>query len=170
MDWSDEKLQSVLESFEEHRIHLLQFMKAIRDLKDEYGITPDPELGTAVVGCFGRHTEGRDLMSCLLISNGFNVVSSKRGESIEDIVGRCVDPTVTVLCLSVQTTYDCPDLYSVSGMLEESGVRDRIILNIGGAPITKQMADKMCCDVYGGTAAESVRAIKEAVLRMRKKS
>ncbi len=160
-----DEVQELLDGFETGRIPLLEFIRSAKRLQDEGRIATDPSLGTAVVTCFGRHSEGRDLMAVLLTIQGFSVLSADRDSSLEEIVELCRRPDVTVLCMSVQTTYDCPESLQMSEMLEEAGIRDRIVLNLGGAAISETMAEKANCDIYADTASKSVRLIKEEVSR-----
>ncbi|MBR7006455.1 MAG: hypothetical protein IKH98_06135 [Candidatus Methanomethylophilaceae archaeon] len=53
----------------------------------------------------------------------------------------------------------------MDGCMRDLGIRDRIVFNAGGSPITQGLADKAGCDVFSTTAVGSVRAIKEEVLR-----
>ena len=53
----------------------------------------------------------------------------------------------------------------MDGCLRDLGIRDRIVFNAGGSPITPGLADKAGCDVYSATAVGSVQAIKGEVLR-----
>ena len=156
--------QELLDGFETGRIPLLEFIRSAKRLQDEGKIANDPSLGTAVVTCFGRHSEGRDLMSVLLMIQGFTVVSADRDSTLEEIVDMCMDPEVTVLCMSVQTTYDCPESLQMSDMLMDAGIRERIVLIIGGAAISESVAERAGCDVYSATASGSVRKINEEVL------
>lgn len=160
-----DRTQELLEGFETGKIPLLEFIRSVLALKDDGKVEVDPDLGTAVVTCFGRHSEGRDLMATLLLLHGFNVISADRDASLGDIVSLCEKPDVTVLCMSIQTTYDCPESLQISDMLKEAGIRDRIVLNIGGAAISENIATKADCDVYADTASRSVRLIKDEVVR-----
>jgi methanogenic corrinoid protein MtbC1 len=154
----------LLDGFEHGRIPLLEFMRRVAVLRDAEGLPADPALGTVVVGSFGRHTEGRDLMSCILEIEGFKVQKAERDATLERMVGMCADPSVTAMCISVQSTYECPDLYRLPDLIAEAGLSERIVVNIGGAAVTRAEADKMGSDVYGSTAIESVRLTKTAVL------
>ena len=161
----DEELDTLLNDFETGKIPLLLFLKRLDAFKREYGLQHSERLGKAVIGSFGCHTEGRDLMAGLLEANGFRTVVAGRDTSIEDVIAMCRDPEVTVLCLSVQTTYDCPEVLEASRLLEEEGIRDRIVLNIGGSPITKELSDRAGGDVFSTTASGSARKVREEVLR-----
>ena len=163
---SDRRVNELLEGFESGRVPLLEFIRSVNRLREEGDvIICDPTLGTAVVTCFGRHSEGRDLMAALLTMQGFSVIPADRDAKLSEIVELCKSPDVTVLCMSVQTTYDCPEVLDISEMLKEAGIRDRIVLNIGGAAISDKIAEKAECDVYSNSAARSVRMIKEEVRR-----
>lgn len=120
-----------------------------------------------MVASFGRHTEGRDLMSCVLEAIGFETIVVGRDRTLQDAVDLCRDPDVTALCVSVQTTFDCPEMYRTSRMMEKAGVRDRVVLNIGGSPINEVMAEAAGCDVFSHTASESARMIAAEVLSRR---
>ena len=162
----DRRIDELLEGFETGKVPLLEFIRSVNRLREEGGvIICDPSLGKAAVTCFGRHSEGRDLMAALLTMQGFEVIVVDRDAQLADIVDICRNPEVTVLCMSVQTTYDCPEVLDISEMLKEAGIRKRIILNIGGAAISDKIAERAGCDVYSDSAARSVRLIKDEVLR-----
>ncbi len=159
------KESQLLKDFEEGRIPMMGFMRQAAELRQHGGFPHDPRLGTVVVAAFARHTEGRDLMACILEIEGFDVNIVERFSSVEDVVKMCCEPEVKSLCFSVQTTYDCPELLKVDGLLRSAGIRDRIVFNAGGSPISENMAEKAGCDVYAPTAVASVRLIKEAILK-----
>ncbi len=161
---ADPRVQELLAGFESGKIPLLEFIRSVNRLQEEGEvIVCDPSLGKAVVTCFGRHSEGRDLMAGLLTMHGFIVIPADRDADLDEIVELCRDPDVTVLCMSVQTTYDSPEILNISDLLEEAGIRQRIILNIGGAAISDRTAERAKCDVYSNSASESVKLIKEEV-------
>ena len=163
-DVDSEKMR-LLEEFEKGRLPLLEFMRSVKRLEEFVGgLSVDPRLGRAVVASFGRHTEGRDLMATILKIFGFDIELADRDASIPDIIDMCQIEDVKALCLSVQTTYDCPGLEEIDGTLRDLGIRECIVFNIGGAAVSEHLAMKLGCDVYGRTASESVRLMREAVL------
>jgi len=164
-DEIDSEKMRLLEEFEKGRLPLLEFMRSVKRLEDSVGgLSVDPRLGKAVVASFGRHTEGRDLMATILKIFGFGIELADRDASIPEIIDMCQMDDVSVLCLSVQTTYDCPGLEEIDGTLRDLGIRDRIVFNVGGAAVSEHLAKKLGCDIYGRTASESVRVMREAVL------
>lgn len=161
------RMLSLLDDFEHGRIPLLEFMRSVKELRK--GSPDEGTEGVAITACFGHHSEGRDLMACILEAYGFKVIPADRDSSMDKLAEMCLDPSVDVLCISAQTTYDCPDLYRISDILKELGVRDRIVLNIGGAPVTEAMAEEMGCDVFSRNAVESVRMIESEILRRKER-
>ncbi len=67
--------------------------------------------------------------------------------------------------MSIQTTYDIPDLLLAHRLMIEDGIRDRIVYNAGGVAVSEEVAKAAGCEVYGSTAVDSVEAVKEWVLR-----
>lgn len=156
------ELQDLLDGFDSGRIPMMEFMRSANGLRDVYAT--EGAIGRAVIASFGRHTQGRDLMACLLEIFGFRVDKVEMDITLDDLVARCAEPDVNVLCISVQTTYDCPEILDVSAMLVDAGIRDRIVLNIGGSPITEGVAERAGCDVFSERAIESAHLIREEVI------
>ena len=157
--WESEK--ELVEDFDRGKIPLMTFL---REMESKRGtISKDPALGTAVVASFSRHTEGRDLISLLLEANGFKTIRVERDTSVEDIVRLCGDDDVTVLCLSVQATWDLENIWKADRLLKEAGIRDRILLNAGGGAVSEQVAKKYGCDVFAETAVKTCKMIREAI-------
>ena len=160
------EMQDLIDRFRTGRVPMLQFMKSMIEIKERTGVpSVEPELGKAVVAGRARHTEGRDLMAILLGAYGFETIVVDRDSSIENIISICNDPDVSVLCMSIQTTYDIPDLLLAHRLMIEDGIRDRIVYNAGGVAVSEEVAKATGCDVYGSTAVDSVEAVKEWVLR-----
>ena len=157
--WESEK--ELVEDFDRGKIPLMTFLREMEAKRGSHGI--DPALGTAVVASFSRHTEGRDLISLLLEANGFKTIRVERDTSVEDIVRLCGDDDVTVLCLSVQATWDLENIRKADRLLKEAGIRDRILLNAGGGAVSEQVARKYGCDVFAETAVKTCKMIREAI-------
>ena len=46
-------------------------------------------------------------------------------------------------------------------MLKEKGIRDDVIVMVGGGPISKKFADRIGADGYSANAVEAVKVAKE---------
>ncbi|MBO4502736.1 MAG: cobalamin-dependent protein [Candidatus Methanomethylophilus sp.] len=157
--WKSEK--ELIEDFDRGKIPLMTFLRKMEEYRGS--MTIDPALGTAVVASFSGHTEGRDLMSILLESSGFRTIRCDRNLPIEKVVEICEEEKATVLCLSVQATWDLENIRKANRMLKEMGIRENIILNAGGGAVSKNVSEYYGCDVFAETAVSTCRAIHEAI-------
>ena len=161
--WESE--QDLIEGFDRGKIPLMTFLRRMEEYRGS--MKTDPSLGTAVVASFSGHTEGRDLMSILLESSGFRTIRCDRNFPVEKIVKICEEEKATVLCLSIQATWDLENIRRADKMLREMGIRDRIVLNAGGGAVSKRVSDVYGCDVFAETAVSACKAIHEAVVQKR---
>ena len=46
-------------------------------------------------------------------------------------------------------------------MLKDAGLRDKVCVMVGGAPVTQGYADKIGADIYGESASETTRKAKD---------
>ena len=160
----DPAVQRVLEEYRRKDMPVGIFMKSLREAVNSAGISIiDESLGKAVAAGRGRHTGGRDLMTVLLRAYGFETLPLREYCTAEEIADACSDPDVAVLCLSFQTTYDLPDLKTITGLLAERGIRDRIVLSAGGTAVSERIASEAGCDVFRMTALETAEAVEKEV-------
>ncbi len=63
---------------------------------------------------------------------------------------------VQVVALSALLTVTMPSMRTTIEALKEAGVRDRVKVLVGGAPVTQQYADEIGADGYGENANSAV--------------
>ncbi len=63
--------------------------------------------------------------------------------------------------LSVLLTTTMPNLRSIIEALELSGLRDQVIVMVGGAPVTQEYVNEITADIYAADAASAARKAKE---------
>jgi 5-methyltetrahydrofolate--homocysteine methyltransferase len=51
--------------------------------------------------------------------------------------------------------------------LEKAGIRDNVIVMVGGAPVTQEYADKVGADAYAPDASTAVRMAKDLIQKKR---
>ena len=51
--------------------------------------------------------------------------------------------------------------------LEKAGLRDKVIVMVGGAPVTQEYADAVGADAYAADASTAVRKAKDLIERQR---
>jgi len=135
-------------------------------LKPRLGSVDIPNKGTVVIGTVegDMHDIGKNLVKLMLESNGFRVddlgadvipdlfVSAVRGKSA-DIVAMSALLTMTMVAMP-----------AVIEALKKVGLRDKVKIMIGGAPISREFADQIGAE---GFAEDCVSAVDEAMRLMK---
>jgi 5-methyltetrahydrofolate--homocysteine methyltransferase len=65
-----------------------------------------------------------------------------------------------ILAMSALLTTTMPQMKTVIGALGEAGLRDRVKVMIGGAPVTESYAQEIGADGYAADASRAVKAAK----------
>ena len=52
-------------------------------------------------------------------------------------------------------------------LIEKAGIRDRVVVMVGGAPVTQEYADAVGADAYSADASATVKKAKELVEQRR---
>lgn len=102
------------------------------------------------------HDIGKNLVSMMLEGAGFNVIDLGVDLGVDKLVDQVRALKPDVLGLSALLTTTMPEMQKVIGELKAQGLRDRIKVLVGGAPVDQVFADKIGADGYGANAAEAV--------------
>jgi methanogenic corrinoid protein MtbC1 len=68
-----------------------------------------------------------------------------------------------VLCLSTLLTITMPEMRRVIEELEARGLRNKVKVIVGGAPVDQRYADQIGADGYGKDAVEAVALARRLV-------
>ena len=111
--------------------------------------------GTIVLGTVkgDMHDIGKNLVGMMCEGAGFEVVDLGRDISPEDFVQAVKEHTPHVLGMSALLTTTMRAMGRTIQALEEAGVRDRVKVIVGGAPVTQAFADQIGADGYAPNAA-----------------
>ena len=115
--------------------------------------------GTVVIGTVqgDLHDIGKNLVAALLEGGGFRVhdlgVDVPPARFVEAIQQK--DPSI--VAMSALLTVTLPAMKSTLEALRRSGVRDRVRVMVGGAPVTRQYAEQIGADGYSDNAFGAVR-------------
>jgi len=112
--------------------------------------------GRAVVGVVSgdTHDIGKNLVKLFMEAAGFEVTDLGRDVPIEKFVDAVRDGAQYV-CMSTLMTTTMPGMERVIQRLKEEGLRDRVKVIIGGAPISQAFANKIGADAYSASAPEA---------------
>lgn len=106
------------------------------------------------------HDIGKNLVAMMLEGAGFQIndlgVDVKPEAFVEAVKGGS-----DVLALSALLTTTMPAMSETIKALEAEGVRDKVAVMIGGAPVTQNYADEIGADGYAPDAASAVDTAKK---------
>ena len=125
----------------------------------------DEPTGRVVIGTVkgDLHDIGKNLVASLLEGGGFEVVDLGSDVTPEKFVQAVKDRNANIVCLSALLTVTMPAMKTTMEALKNAGVRDRIKVMIGGAPVTQQYADEIGADGYGENASVAVNLARRLV-------
>lgn len=116
----------------------------------------------AVVGVVqgDTHDIGKNLFKIMLETVGFEVIDLGRDIPPQDFVDKAKEINACLIGLSTLMTTTMNNMETVIQLLKQEGIRDNIIVMVGGGPISQGFADKIGADGY---APEASRAAKMAI-------
>jgi 5-methyltetrahydrofolate--homocysteine methyltransferase len=106
------------------------------------------------------HDIGKNLVKLMLEGAGFEVVDLGTDVSADKIVAAVNDHNPEIVALSALLTTTMAAQGDIIKALKEAGVRDKIKIMVGGAPITESFAKEIGADVYSEDAAQAAQAAK----------
>jgi 5-methyltetrahydrofolate--homocysteine methyltransferase len=120
--------------------------------------------GKVVIGTVkgDLHDIGKNLVAMLLESSGFEVYNLGVDITPEKFIAEIKAREANLLCLSALLTTTMPMMRKTMDALAACGLRDRVKIMVGGAPVTQDFADAIGADGYApdaGSAAKLAKAL-----------
>jgi methylmalonyl-CoA mutase cobalamin-binding domain/chain len=134
----------------------------LRPLLAETGAKP---IGTFVMGTVKGdvHDIGKNLVNIMLEGAGFTVYDLGVNVPPEKFVEQVQQHEPDIVGFSAFLTTTMPMFKANINALEKSGLRDKVIVMVGGAPVTQQYADAVGADGYAADASTAVRMAKALI-------
>ena len=108
------------------------------------------------------HDIGKSICSTMLQCAGFEVHDLGRDvpkqKFVDEVKGGCTFCGMSALMTTTMTVQK-----DVIEMMKAAGIRDKVAVMVGGAPVTQAYADKIGADLYGESASETTRKAKELI-------
>ena len=125
------------------------------------GARADDYLGVVVIGTAqgDLHDIGKNLVAMMLEGAGFKVVNLGRDVAPEVFVQAVQEHGATIVGISALMTTTMPAMKRTIDALARAGLRDRVRVMIGGAPVSQAFADEIGADGY---ARDSTLAVVKA--------
>ncbi|MBR5588674.1 MAG: corrinoid protein [Phascolarctobacterium sp.] len=136
-------------------------MKQGADLLKPYLVKDDVQsLGKVCLGTvFGDlHDIGKNLVKMMLEGKGFEVIDLGVNVPAEDFINTAINEGCSIICCSALLTSTMPVMEEVVKAAEAAGVRDKVKIMIGGAPVNEGFREKIGADCYTVDAASAAEA------------
>lgn len=113
--------------------------------------------GKAVIGTVkgDLHDIGKNLVKMMLEGKGLTVIDLGVDVSAEQFVQAAIDNEADIICCSALLTTTMGEMKSVVELAAEKGIRDKVKIMVGGAPITQSFCDSIGADCYTADAASA---------------
>jgi 5-methyltetrahydrofolate--homocysteine methyltransferase len=141
-------------------------MEVLRPLLAETGAQ---SVGTFVMGTVKGdvHDIGKNLVNIMLEGAGFNVIDLGVQVAPEKFVEAILEHKPDIVGFSAFLTTTMPMFKANMNALQKAGLRDDVIVMVGGAPVTPEYADAVGADGYAADASATVKKAKELIAARR---
>jgi 5-methyltetrahydrofolate--homocysteine methyltransferase len=135
----------------------------LRPLIAERGIEP---VGRVAIGTVkgDLHDIGKNLVAMMLEGAGYEVNDLGVDVKPETFIEAVKDKRAQVIALSALLTTTMPAMADTIKALEQAGIRNKVKVMIGGAPVTEQYSSRIGADIYAPDASSAATRAREAIL------
>ena len=111
------------------------------------------------------HDIGKNLVTMMLEGAGFKVVDLGVDLDVQKLIEQVKAIRPDILGLSALLTTTMPEIQKVIAELKAQGLRDKVKVMVGGAPLDRTFAEKIGADGYGANAAEAVELARRLMVK-----
>ena len=155
------------EKFKNNEIYVPEVLVAARAMNMGAQILKPLLAASGVVAagkvCIGTvqgdlHDIGKNLVKMMMEGKGLEVVDLGTDVSPETFVQTAIEQNCHVICCSALLTTTMGVMEDVVKAAEAAGIRDKVKIMIGGAPVSQEYCDKIGADCYTIDAASAADA------------
>ncbi len=123
------------------------------------------QVGTFLMGTVKGdvHDIGKNLCNIMLEGAGFTVIDLGVNVAPETFVKKIDEVQPDIVGFSAFLTTTMPMFKANINALEKAGIRDDVIVMVGGAPVTQEYADAVGADGYSADASSAVKKAKALI-------
>jgi len=141
-------------------------MEILRPILADKGVKG---LGKVVIGTAqgDLHDIGKNLVGMMLEGAGFEIINLGTDVPSEKFVEAVKENNAQLIGISALLTTTMLSMKDVVKAVEKEGLKDKVKIMIGGAPVTQNYADEIGADGYAPDAASAVDMAKEILKKSR---
>jgi len=124
-----------------------------------------PPIGRVVLGTVrgDLHDIGKNLVAAMLEGGGFEVHDLGVNVPPETFVARAIETDADIVGMSALLTTTMGAMKVTIEAFESAGLRGRVRIMVGGAPVAQPFADEVGADGYSATAPGAVALAKRLI-------
>ena len=120
-------------------------------------------------GCIGTvrgdlHDVGKNIVKLMLESRGIEILDLGVDVPPDAFVRAVTEDGCDLVCCSALLSATVPEMQRVIRALRNAGVRDRVIVMVGGIPVTAAYAKRIGADIYSADGFEAAEKAEAALL------
>ena len=125
-------------------------------------------------GCIGTvqgdlHDVGKNIVKLMLESRGIEILDLGVDVPPDAFVRAVTEDGCDLVCCSALLTATVPEMQRVIRALRNAGVRERVIVMVGGIPVTAAYAKRIGADIWSADGFESAEKAEAALLEKRRR-
>lgn len=158
------------EKFKNNEVYVPEVLVAARAMNTGAEILK-PHLAASGVTATGKvcigtvsgdlHDIGKNLVRMMMEGKGLEVVDLGVDVPAEKFVQTAIDENCDVICCSALLTTTMEVMADVVKAAESAGIRDKVKIMVGGAPVTETFCREIGADCYASDAASAADAAVE---------
>ncbi|CAB4880128.1 unannotated protein [freshwater metagenome] len=113
------------------------------------------------------HDIGKNLVNIMLEGAGFKVIDIGVQVAPEKFIAAINEHQPDILGMSAFLTTTMPMFKVNIHEITKAGLRDKVIIMVGGAPVTQEYADAVGADGFAADASTAVRVAKDLIQKKR---
>lgn len=111
--------------------------------------------GTVVIGTVkgDLHDIGKNLVAMMMEGKGLTVIDLGTDVAPQQFIEKAIENEADIISCSALLTTTMTEMVNVVSAAKDAGIRDKVKIFIGGAPVTQSYCEKIEADVYSADAA-----------------
>ncbi len=162
------------EKFRNNEVYVPQVLIAARAMKAGTEVL-QPLLASSGVKAKGKvvigtvrgdlHDIGKNLVKMMMEGKGLEVVDLGVDVPAEKFVEKAIEEKADIVACSALLTTTMTEIKTVVDEIVRAGIRDKVTIMIGGAPVTDSFCRQIGADIYTPDAASAAEAAVKAISR-----
>jgi corrinoid protein of di/trimethylamine methyltransferase len=109
------------------------------------------------------HDIGKNLVGMMMEGKGLEVIDLGTDVTADKFVSAAIENNAQIICCSALLTTTMGEMKGVVEAAKAAGIRDKVVIMVGGAPVNDSFAKSIGADIYSPDAASAAEAAMAAL-------